>query len=44
MGIVEEYIVTVYDMARFDENDDIEYWQARWAENNTIAITFIEKA
>ena len=42
MGIVEEYRVTVWDMNSFTENDDSEYWHARWAENNTIGITFVE--
>jgi len=44
IGIVEEYRVTAWDMTSFDENDDYEYWHARWAENNTIAITFIDQA
>ena len=43
MGIIEEYRVTAWDMTSFSENDDYEYWHARWAENNTITITFVEK-
>jgi len=43
MGTVEEYTINVYDMACFDESDDSEYWHARWAENNTIVITFVER-
>ena len=43
MGLIEEYRVTAWDMTSFSENDDYEYWHARWAENNTITITFVEK-
>jgi len=42
MGVVEEYRVTVWDMNSITEDDDSEYWHARWAENNTIGITFVE--
>ena len=43
MGVVEEYRITVFDMTSIDEDDDSEYWQARWAENNTIVISFVEE-
>jgi hypothetical protein len=43
MGVVEEYRVTVWDMTSFTEDDDSEFWHNRWAENNTIGITLVEK-
>jgi len=42
MGVVEEYTVTVWDMGGDDVADDIDWWQARWDENNTIALTIVE--
>ncbi|MCL2217016.1 MAG: hypothetical protein FWB91_08365 [Defluviitaleaceae bacterium] len=42
MGIVEESRVTVWDMSRLSPDNDEEHYHARWSENNTISITFIE--
>jgi len=42
MGVVEEYSVTVWDMGSADTEDDFDWWQARWDENNTIALTIVE--
>jgi len=41
MGVVEEYRVTIWDMGSVDVTDEA-FWQARWEEDNTIAITFVE--